>query len=94
MLPEVLLVEDIARFFGLKSLSAARRAIVAGRYGPYSRSGRRLVLRRESVLAHLADHEEDPSVRRGPRAIPRPSPEALALLAPRPRRRKGKEGGR
>ena len=71
LVPDILHAEDVKAIFRFQSISGARAAITAGRFGPYTRIGRRLVLRRESVLAHLAAEEEDPARDRGPRELPR-----------------------
>lgn len=60
-LPAVMLAEDVARVLGLKSASAARRAILRGECGPYLRRGRRLLLRREAFLAAFREREVDPA---------------------------------
>jgi hypothetical protein len=51
---------DVALVFGLPSEDAARRAILRGDFGPYVRIGRRIVLRRDSMAAHLASREVRP----------------------------------
>lgn len=67
---DIYLAEDIRDLFGFGSLDAAREAITAGEFGPYShsRGGDRLILRRVSVLAHLAAREVNPRPR-GPHMI-------------------------
>jgi hypothetical protein len=59
-LPEVLLSPDIALLMGGVAASTARRAVLRGEFGPYLRIGRRLALRRESVLEALAAREVHP----------------------------------
>ncbi len=49
-LPPFLLVEHIRIALGLKSASGARKMIRSGRLGPFSKIGRRMILRRESFL--------------------------------------------
>jgi hypothetical protein len=71
VLPLVMLAEDVARALGLKSASAARRAILRGECGPYLRRGRRLLLRRESFLDALREREVEPG-NPSPRGSPRP----------------------
>ena len=58
-LPEILFVPDIALTL-LLSHSAARRAILRGECGPYSRIGLRLAVRRESFLAALEARQVAP----------------------------------
>lgn len=60
VLPVILSAEDAAVHLHLKTLSAARRAIRSGRCGPYSRFGRRLLVRKESFLEALRAHEVNP----------------------------------
>jgi hypothetical protein len=48
-LPELMFTDDIALAMKMK-VAAARQAVLQGRYGPYSRDGRRLVVRREAFL--------------------------------------------
>ena len=60
VLPEILFVPDVRLALGYRSETAARRAIVSGTCGPYLRLGRRLAVRRESLLQSLADQEIDP----------------------------------
>ncbi|MCZ6691794.1 MAG: hypothetical protein O7H41_19580 [Planctomycetota bacterium] len=67
---DIYLAEDIARLFYFPSLDAARCAIRAGKFGPYSRLGKRLILRRRSVLDHLAEREVSPR-QLGPRILPK-----------------------
>lgn len=55
--PELLFAPDVALALGLRTASAARRAILAGRLGPHVRIGRRLAVRRDSVVAHLRAQE-------------------------------------
>lgn len=58
-LPQVMFVPDVALALQV-SKAAARRAILSGFCGPYSRHGRRLLVRREGFLAALAERELDP----------------------------------
>jgi hypothetical protein len=59
-LPEVLFVPDLALALG-RTERSVRRLLVGGRVGiPYLRLGRRLAVRREALLAALADRETRP----------------------------------
>jgi hypothetical protein len=60
-LPEVLLIPDLAAVLGVGE-SAARKAVLRGGCGPFVRLGRRIAVRRESFLAHLAEVETRPYV--------------------------------
>ncbi len=76
-LPLVMLPADVAAALGLKSTSAARRAILRGECGPYSRRGRRLILRREAFLEALQSRE----VPAKPTPVPeRPAPRWVSRL--------------
>lgn len=55
-LPLVMFVPDVALALQVTP-ATARRAILAGRCGPYSRIGRRLVVRRDALLAAIAERE-------------------------------------
>jgi hypothetical protein len=85
-LPLVMLAEDVARALGLKSASAARRAILDGECGPYLRRGRRLLVRREAFLDALRKREVQPDESR-PRGAPRPAWGTGMVERTRPRRR-------
>lgn len=78
-LPLVMLPADVAAALGLKSASAARRAILRGECGPYSRRGRRLLLRREAFLEALRARETTPPMRGGEGPPPVPPRWAPAL---------------
>jgi hypothetical protein len=82
-LPEVLRVEDVAAVFGVK-LGAARKAIVRGWCGPYSRVGRRLFVRRESFLAAFKSREVQPPAIPSPHFTPLPDRDFAALLGRNP----------
>ena len=56
-LPEILIVEDLAVILKI-GLPAARALVRSGACGPFSRLGRRMVLRRDSFLATLEASEE------------------------------------
>lgn len=60
-LPEILTVEDVAQIAHV-SVSTARRQIRSGSCGPWTRMGRRLVVRREAFLEAIRAREE---MRRG-----------------------------
>ena len=86
--PELGTMADLARFLRLKSPSGARR--LALRTLPTLKLGRRLFVRRASLMAHLQSIEEAP-----PPPIPTlppPDPEIVAALRRPPRVRM--EGGR
>ncbi|MEK7468323.1 MAG: hypothetical protein AAB074_12995 [Planctomycetota bacterium] len=55
-LPEILRVEDVARVLGV-GVDAAWKAIRKGLCGPFTRCGRRLLLRRVSFLDALRRRE-------------------------------------
>jgi hypothetical protein len=57
VLPEILFTPDLALALGGITPSAARRAVLRGDCGPYLRIGRRIAVRRESLLAALAERE-------------------------------------
>lgn len=79
ILPELLLVPDVALALGVGP-SAARKAILRGLCGPYLKLGRRrLAVRRSSFLESLAAREVVPEGV-GPPPVPRPKPEYLKLL--------------
>lgn len=59
-LPEVLGLREIAAVFGFRTRSGARRAAIRGDFGAFARVGRKLIFRRESVLAALASREATP----------------------------------
>jgi hypothetical protein len=60
MLPELLLVEDVARVLGVCP-ATARRAIRRGDVGRFLRVGRRLAVRRPEFLAALDARQETPT---------------------------------
>lgn len=60
--PELMFSGDVALALNLRSESAARRAIHSGRCGPFLRIGRRLAVRRDSLLDALAAREIRPPV--------------------------------
>lgn len=60
LMPDLLTAEDVAAQLRV-SVGRARELIRAGRLGPYSRPGRRYILRRESVMRALEASEIDPS---------------------------------
>jgi hypothetical protein len=69
-LPEVMLLPDLALALGVTP-SAARRIVLRGEIGPYSRVGRRIVVRRAAFLAALEAREVRPEP-----PLPPPVPEA------------------
>lgn len=71
-LPKLMLAEDVAKVLGRKSTSAARRAIRRGDCGAYSRSGRRLIVRREEFLR----------ARRANEVLPAPVVRSLPITKP------------
>lgn len=56
-LPEILTAEDVAQVARV-SVSTARRQIRSGSCGPWTRMGRRLVVRREAFLEAIRAREE------------------------------------
>lgn len=60
LLPDLARVEDVGALLGM-TVSGARRLILRGGLGPFVRVGRRIILRRESILAALREREVDPS---------------------------------
>src|SRR5262245_37123079 len=58
-LPEILLIADLALAFRMTP-SGTARAVHRGLFGPWGRVGRKIVLRRESVLATLRSREVAP----------------------------------
>jgi hypothetical protein len=79
-------IEDIAAILG-GGLAAARRAVQGGRFGPYSRIGKRIVLRVESVREAVVAREVRVETPRP--APPEPPPAwAAAVLAARARGRR------
>lgn len=82
-LPDLVRVPDLARALELTP-RAVRAAIRRGTFGPFSKVGKQIVLRRESVLRALAEREMDPS---GPRTLPRGRPDLVEALRPRRGRR-------
>ena len=67
--------------------SSTCRQIRAGLWGPYTRIGRRYVLRRDSLLAALAEREVH-AVPRAPVPVARPPAWATHLPPPHPERRR------
>jgi hypothetical protein len=59
-LPEILFVPDVALALQI-GRPTARRMILAGECGPFMRVGRRLAVRRESLLRALAEREIHPA---------------------------------
>lgn len=59
-LPEILFVPDLALALGGVSHRSARRAVLHGDCGPFLRIGRRLAVRRESLLEALRAREIQP----------------------------------
>ena len=57
-LPEILHVEDLGAVFRMDE-DSARRAVARGQFGPASKIGRRWVLRRAALMAHLEAQERD-----------------------------------
>ena len=92
-LPEVCFVPDLSAAFGREGkgmhAGAVRRLILRGDLGPYGRLGRRLYVLRASLLQHLAERAALPE-RPSPRALPRPRPDLVEALTPRPRRGRGR----
>ena len=64
-LPEILFTPDLALALGGISESAARRIVLRGDCGPHVRIGRRLAVRRESLLDAFAERETGAGGRRG-----------------------------
>ena len=84
-LPDLVTPAVLAAMTGMTE-SATCRQIRGGLWGPYARIGRRYVLRRDSLLAALAEREVDVA----PRAsvpVARPPAWASRLPTPRPGRR-------
>lgn len=84
-LPAILRAEDVAELVTGTTPRSARRLILSGALGPYLRLGRRLVVRRETMLAALEAAAVDPraavgSARRETPPIPKLSRAALAHL--------------
>ena len=90
LLPDLVRVPDLCAFLDL-SPRAVRKGIRTGRFGPYSRIGKQIVIRREALLAALAEREVDP---RSPRPLPRAREDLVALLDPRRRRGRRKRSSR
>ena len=84
-LPDLVTPAALARLTGMTE-SATCRQIRAGLWGPYSRIGRRYVLRRDSLLAALAEREVH-AVPRAPVPVARPPAWASHLPPPHPERR-------
>lgn len=85
-LPDLVTPAVLARLTGMTE-SATCRQIRAGLWGPYGRIGRRYVLRRDSLLAALAEREVH-AVPRASVPVARPPAWASNLPAPRPERRR------
>lgn len=81
-LPELILLADLVAASLFVSISGARRAVLRGDLGPYTKLGRRLVLRRDSLLEALEAREVRP--RDPPSALPPRDPELVRrILHPR-----------
>gem|GEM_PF-4096647 len=78
-LPEVLDLGDVASAFHM-TRSGARRAVLRGDFGPYSTIGRRVFLRRTSVLDTMVVRETKPTGRAGPPPVPEAPAWAKILL--------------
>ena len=78
-LPEVLHAEDLAAAFRIR-VSAARKRIARGDFGPRCKIGRRWVVRRESLLKHLAAQEALPRADKPEPAPPGPMPAYVRRL--------------
>lgn len=85
LLPEVVLAEDIALALHVTP-SAARCMVHRGELGAYLRLGRRLCVRRESLLAALQAREIVPPPPATPRDVPPPRSDLVDALRPRLRR--------
>lgn len=88
VLAEVLDLGAVAAAFGM-TRSGARRAVIRGDFGPYFNVGRRIFLRRESMLEAVKAREVTPTPRPGPPPVPEPPAWARDLL-----RRGSRAGGR
>lgn len=84
-LPDLVTPAVLAAMTGMTE-SATCRQIRAGLWGPYGRIGRRYVLRRDSLLAALAEREVH-AVPRARAPVARPPAWASNLPTPRPERR-------
>ena len=82
-LPEILLVEDIAEILGV-SVGSARRLVSSGACGPFSRIGRRLLLRRAAFMENLQRKEGQSRVLQPQVATRTPDREFLKRLKGRP----------
>ena len=78
-LPVLLFVRDLARGLHV-SEGGARKMILRGECGPYSRMGRRLVVRREAFLEALEAREKHPKPASGGSPRSRPDREFLRKL--------------
>lgn len=85
-LPDLVTPSALASMTGMTE-SATCRQIRAGLWGPYARIGRRYVLRRDSLLAALAEREVYVAPR-GPAPVARPPAWAKHLPPPHPGRRR------
>lgn len=85
-LPDLVTPAALARLTGMTE-SATCRQIRAGLWGPYARVGRRYVLRRDSLLAALAEREVHVAPR-APVPVARPPAWAVHLPPPHPERRR------
>ncbi|MHC4547170.1 MAG: helix-turn-helix domain-containing protein [Planctomycetota bacterium] len=74
-LPEILHVEDLAAVFRL-TVDGARRAVERGQLGPACKIGRRWVVRREALRAHLKALERA----QAPEEPPAPQPGYVEAL--------------
>lgn len=78
-LPPIMRPPDVANALGLRTASAGRRAILAGRAGPYVRDGRRLLVLREAFLAALQARQVTVAPP-GPPPVPQAPAWAASLL--------------
>lgn len=78
-LPEVLDLGAIGAAFGM-TRNGARRAVLRGDYGPYFTIGRRIFVRRESMLAAFKAREITATSRVGPLPVPEAPAWAVSLL--------------
>lgn len=85
-LPDLVTPAILAAAVGMTT-SAVCRQILAGTWGPFTRLGRRLILRRTSILDALAEREVHVAPR-APVPIARPPVWATHLPPPRPERRR------
>ncbi|MBL9086891.1 MAG: hypothetical protein JNM10_07080 [Planctomycetia bacterium] len=84
-LPDLVTPAILAAAVGMTPRAVCRQ-ILAGSWGPYTRLGRRLILRRDSLLAALAEREVHVAPR-APVPVARPPAWASHLPPPHPGRR-------